>query len=325
MNYLEKILTPFQKTASSDEKIRQWFPHPPAKRDRIPTTYLACCAIVRNEARYIREWIEFHRLVGVEKFLIYDNCSTDATREILRPYEQDGLVEVVPWPHFVHGFGTQALAYAHAVAYLGPNARWMAFIDIDEYLFSPSGRPISEILKSYEDLPALVVYWLMYGTSGRSEPGEGLMIEDYTMRAHPPEQASRDKILANYKSIVDPGKVIANSGAHHFFVDGNAQTGFDEKRRPVFFKKERRVTVDEIRINHYFTKSLSEWRTRYGRQTGNSTVLRDEFLDDAFAKVECEPIEDTAIWRYLPALQAAMDDTAPDETLPKVRTRHVAR
>ena len=27
--------------------------------------YLAVCAIYRNEGPYLREWIEFHRLVGV--------------------------------------------------------------------------------------------------------------------------------------------------------------------------------------------------------------------------------------------------------------------
>ena len=39
--------------------------------------YLAVCAIYRNEAPYLREWIEFHRLVGVERFFLYNNESTD--------------------------------------------------------------------------------------------------------------------------------------------------------------------------------------------------------------------------------------------------------
>ncbi len=37
----------------------------------------AIAAIVKNEGRYLREWIEFHRLVGCTKFYIYDNNSTD--------------------------------------------------------------------------------------------------------------------------------------------------------------------------------------------------------------------------------------------------------
>lgn len=32
------------------------------------SVYLAVCAIFRDEAPYLAEWIEFHRLVGVEHF-----------------------------------------------------------------------------------------------------------------------------------------------------------------------------------------------------------------------------------------------------------------
>ena len=32
---------------------------------------------VKNEAGNIQEWIEYHKLVGVEKFIIFDNESTD--------------------------------------------------------------------------------------------------------------------------------------------------------------------------------------------------------------------------------------------------------
>lgn len=41
------------------------------------------CAIVRNEARYILEWIAYHKAVGIDHFYIYDNQSTDETTDIL--------------------------------------------------------------------------------------------------------------------------------------------------------------------------------------------------------------------------------------------------
>ena len=55
------------------------------KQRRFPQ-YLSLCAIVKNEAPYLPEWIEFYKLVGVEKFYIYDNDSTDNTKEVLKPY-----------------------------------------------------------------------------------------------------------------------------------------------------------------------------------------------------------------------------------------------
>jgi GT2 family glycosyltransferase len=52
-----------------------------------------------DEARDLREWIEFHRLQGVERFYLYDNGSTDDTEEVVRPYVEEGIAELVPWPH----------------------------------------------------------------------------------------------------------------------------------------------------------------------------------------------------------------------------------
>lgn len=53
--------------------------------------YLSICAIFRNEADYLKEWIEFHRLVGVEHFFLYNNFSEDAYLSILGDYIGQGL------------------------------------------------------------------------------------------------------------------------------------------------------------------------------------------------------------------------------------------
>lgn len=43
--------------------------------------YLSLAAIIKNEAPYIREWVCFYYLNGVEKFYLYDNESEDNFRE----------------------------------------------------------------------------------------------------------------------------------------------------------------------------------------------------------------------------------------------------
>jgi hypothetical protein len=48
--------------------------------------YLAACTIYRDDAAYLAEWIEFHRLMGVERFFLYDNGSTDHQSEVLAGY-----------------------------------------------------------------------------------------------------------------------------------------------------------------------------------------------------------------------------------------------
>lgn len=60
--------------------------------------YLAFVAIFRNEAAYIPEWLEYHLLVGVDKFFLYDNDSDDHPEGVLCPYIRDGLVNFTRWP-----------------------------------------------------------------------------------------------------------------------------------------------------------------------------------------------------------------------------------
>ena len=65
----------------------------PRPRPRIePTRYLSAVAIVKNEGRYLREWLEFQRLMGAEHVYLYDNGSTDSTDEVLAPFVAEGLL-----------------------------------------------------------------------------------------------------------------------------------------------------------------------------------------------------------------------------------------
>ena len=43
------------------------------------------CSIIKNEAPYLLEWVLFHKLIGVDKFVLYDDYSTDNTKEVLKP------------------------------------------------------------------------------------------------------------------------------------------------------------------------------------------------------------------------------------------------
>lgn len=45
--------------------------------------YVALCAIVRNENDYIREWIDYHHFIGVDKFYVFDHMSSPPVRACL--------------------------------------------------------------------------------------------------------------------------------------------------------------------------------------------------------------------------------------------------
>ncbi len=47
-------------------------------------TPLAICAIFKNEGPYILEWVAYHRAVGFDHFVLYDNASTDGGSDVVR-------------------------------------------------------------------------------------------------------------------------------------------------------------------------------------------------------------------------------------------------
>ena len=62
--------------------------------------YLSVCAVFHNESKFLKEWIEYHLLVGVDHFYLYNNSSNDRYTDILRPYLRKGVVSLVQWPNF---------------------------------------------------------------------------------------------------------------------------------------------------------------------------------------------------------------------------------
>jgi glycosyltransferase involved in cell wall biosynthesis len=245
--------------------------------------------VFQNEARYLDEWLAFCVSEGIEHLLLYDNCSTDNFREVLQPWIERGIVELFDWP--VHWKdGAQTKAYLDALQRVRGRARWLAFIDIDEYLFSPTGNTVSEVLKQYEAHAGVVVNWQCYGTSGHKMRPAGLTIENYTRRAKT-EWARNRRV----KSIVNPLLAIEPKGSHLVKVQpGHALVTEDFK--PVRIVRSangrkrlrqvaawlpyvpfdpysriepspKQVSVSQLRINHYVTRSHEDVQLKYKNRT----------------------------------------------------------
>ena len=134
-----------------------------------PKYYLTVCAIAKNEGPYFKEWIDWHHKQGVEKFYIYDNESTDCTKEVLAPYIQSGLVEYRYWP----GQKQQLPAYDDCFERHRLEARWIAVIDLDEFIVPIKDKNIPDFLRRMEKFSAVEINWLVYGSGGAKTKGPG--------------------------------------------------------------------------------------------------------------------------------------------------------
>src|SRR4051812_28855758 len=115
----------------------------------------------KDHASYLREWVEFHLLVGFERLYLYDNGSSDDHEEVLAPYVEEGTVVLHDWP----GALRRHAALDHCVDNYKEDTRWIAMFDVDEFLFSPEGTPVPDILRDFEDFPGVGLNVVLYGTS----------------------------------------------------------------------------------------------------------------------------------------------------------------
>jgi len=104
-------------------------------------------AVVKDEQFYIRSFLDHHRRLGVEQFVIIDDHSTDGTRELLA--DQPDCV-VLESPHrygdeidLAGATGTRRLRAGIAFKTLVPQrylaGRYAVCLDADEYLVLPEG------------------------------------------------------------------------------------------------------------------------------------------------------------------------------------------
>jgi hypothetical protein len=274
---------------------------------------LAICAIFRNEAPYLREWIEFHRMVGVERFYLYQNMSDDDWQPAVQSYVDAGIVEVTDWPRSPPG---QLHAYQDFIDRHKGQAWWVAFIDCDEFLFSPSHATIPDALAtvSSPDWGAVGVNWMCFGSSGRMRRTKGLVTERFTVR--PSDNFGPN---LHIKSIVRMERVEwVGRNPHCFVVNGGT---FDELGREVAGAFTAVPTHRSLRINHYHTKSHQEYMKRIARGRGGGGPPRSPSEFDLYQSPD---VDDRIMSRFLPELKKRLaagalkipPPEAPVETMP---------
>lgn len=216
---------------------------------------LSAVMIFNNEARFLREWIEYHRLVGVEHFWLYSNNSTDNYKKVLKPYIDSGVVELTEWPserlendwdHYT--LNVQPAAYVDAIHKSKNKTKWLAVIDSDEYIVPVKHTTVTECLnKHFSHASGVCVNWQCYGTSYvESIPANRLMIETLLFKAK-----KDDPKNLYYKSIVRPKYVTTCGNPHHcLYKDKHFHVNTSNQK---IGQENHVVNIDLLRINHYWT------------------------------------------------------------------------
>lgn len=275
-------------------------------RNRL-TTFdheLVIGAIFKDEATYLDEWLTFHRGVGVDHFYMYNNFSSDDYLSVLKPWIESGWVTLIDWPMKAG----QIHAYADCIKKFKNKTRWMVFIDIDEFLFSPKTRDIRTVLREYTDLAGIFVFWILFGSSGHVSRPPGSVIEAYTKRLDD-HTADTEKAMRGVSARAQQGKTIFNPRLirivdHHMPVPWWGQILDEGRNLPPRHAKTRKVAFSVLRVNHYWSKSIEEFHEKVAR--GRPKTGEDYVLEDFLKREKTLNIEDDftilPIWQEIKSL-----------------------
>ena len=173
-----------------------------AAKERLPRP-VAVCTEMLNEGAYLHEWVHFHRRMGVTKFYLFDNGSTDDTKreaEQLADFgvelvDRDAIVASADYsgedasasrdPGVADQLAFISACVRHAHEQLGKS--WVWNMDVDEFLVAPNSTGqlgLADQLGEVEKAGGsqLLIARQIFGSSGRLWPCEGAVTHCYTKR-----------------------------------------------------------------------------------------------------------------------------------------------
>lgn len=223
------------------------------------------CVIVKEENRYLDEWINYYKSLGFDKILIYDNNEINGERLNVSHHNFIEVVDVrgtyTPATDLIDSkngrrlYGIQEQAYIDCYRNHSEGFDWIAFFDVDEFLDIDDNLTINEFLSQdkFKDVDSIQINWQIYGDNGH------LYYEDKPVQ-------ERFSTLAKYNTSLVKSIVRTNNPnfisvkVHNALItDGKFVYPNGNPTEP----KQRQIPNFECaRIKHYYTKSLEEWIER---------------------------------------------------------------
>lgn len=228
-------------------------------------TLFGICAIIRDEAPSIEEWLAFHLLQGAGRILVYDNGSTDGTLDILAQAAAHAPLTVIDWSNRPGHFDTvQREAYMDGAKQLSGICDFAAFIDADEFLHGGEAETVLTILASVPpEVSAIAVNQRMFGSGGLTSFEPGLITTRFT-RCNAPDFVEN----CWCKTIARPEQIKAFDSVHSVVLRSGKYVMNDmadvvrETDHPGQFN---RVAKGKLTVNHYALRSLEEFQRKQSR------------------------------------------------------------
>lgn len=253
--------------------------------------YLTIGTLWKNENTYAIDFIKYHRKVGVEHFIIFNNADDgDFSLEELLIDEKD--VEIVRFAPQVKQLHQEA--WGQLIGYNQGKTKWLALIDADQALVPVKINDVKEVLKNYEQFACLQINWHSFGSSWHEKKEPGSVYERFLMRGE-------DNCIYNSHTqfICQPDRTLAvKTMEPHYAL-------FPEGEFAVNTNKERISTEKIVALNpntplsfnipplhdilwcaHYTNKSKEEWVIKNNK--GRADIIGEKMPTNQFDEYEAQ-------------------------------------
>lgn len=229
--------------------------------------------MIKDEARYLPQWVEYHLRLGFDKFVLFDNGSAPSQHPLLVLHPYRDAIEVV---RVEKPDGMAASGWAHAIMQR-LDCDWLWSASIDEYIRCPRGETIADILRDLDrpDIAGVCINWIAFNSIG--PVGSGLVVERFTSCVRDPDE--HIKTIARqgrYAKWNCPHSIAPCTGTRCVNTNGNQIDGPWAKE----FVSDRAI------IHHYKTMSREEYEVKMNK--GRADKLDGEGARRPDAEAEWE-------------------------------------
>ena len=153
------------------------------------------CALVKDEDRYVDEWITFNKYLGFDRIHLYDNSEHGSSYIGYLPQKYGSFVHVYHYP----AESPQLRAYAHCGARYNHSSVWAAFIDIDEFIILRKHATVKHLLHDVAPFGGAVsLNRVFFGSNNLTRYEDRPVVERFTRR-----QTGLDTLVKTISYIPD--------------------------------------------------------------------------------------------------------------------------
>lgn len=227
------------------------------------------CAIAKCEEDYIKDWVEWHLNLGFDHIYVYDNSDTE--EKALKNYYINEKLTYIP-VYGVHENMFQIKCYNEF--YNSHTFDWCAYIDIDEYIVLEKWENIKDFLNDFSDYQVIRLNWRIYGD-------DDLVFRDMTKPVYTLKQRVINHPYEFHGKEIVKGGFNANiCSTHYSLIDGNLPKQIMPDGKETLGKVSDLHKCNEAYINHYMTKTLSEFVNQKLSRT--DACFKDRKLDMSY-------------------------------------------